>query len=455
MKMLAKYINRIFGIDKKADRARRQGGYVVISLAAIGLFGGAAAAVPVLNRVVGSLNASDTSPVAQSGAACAAEHALWRIENDPTLWTGMTGTPPTTSYQHPACGVLTDADIDVTALDNPPTGDDRFEVALEVSPKELPTNTDVQFTYTLTITNDDIVPHDITRVIIDPKWFFAPDTVSGSTAGITTDDPVRIGGSFFGLQYAKFQWDLATYVTVPPFGGEVQLIFTASDNRGAGSNFNGASVRFDGVGEIFAPNSARVRFQNDSDLLIEQFVSPGVASAGGNTTFDYTIRATNTGSSDITLEWVRGWHDQTFSYVFGSSNLDTGSGPTSFADPSVTSSGWLFDWFSEYVTLDSRARYRWNVPPTTINPGSSVDLTYQMQASLEPGTYFSRASGLTAEQPGGIWALLELSTSTSGETAPIEVYQGFTVTAVHEGTTVEVTGTITATGVEIISWKES
>ena len=120
----------------------------------------------------------------------------------------------------------------------------------------------------------------------------------------------------------------------------------------------------------------------------------------------------------------------------------------------MTSSGWLYDWFSEFVTLDSRARYQWDVPPTTITPGSSIDLTYQMQGNLEPGTYFSRSSGYVSEQPGGIWALLELSTSTSGETAPVEVYQGFTISAVHEGETVEVSGTITATGVDVTSWKE-
>ncbi len=106
------------------------------------------------------------------------------------------------------------------------------------------------------------------------------------------------------------------------------------------------------------------------------------------------------------------------------------------------------------LAVDSRTRYRWDVPPTTITPGSSIDLMYQMQSTLEPETYFSRASGYVSELPGGFWALLELSSSTTGETAPIEVYQGFTVTATHEGETVEVTGTMTATGVEIISWKE-
>ncbi len=450
MKMLAKRISRLFRIGQSTDSIRRQGGYAVISLATIGLFGASAAAVPVLNRIVGSLNAAETSPVSDSGASCAVEHAMWRLENDPTVWTGMSGSPPTISYTHPACGGTTQANVDIATLDNPPTGADRFEVALEVAPAVVPTNTDVQFVYTLTVTNNDIVPHDITRLVIDPKWFFAPDTVSGTTSGATTADPVRTGGSFFGLEWAKFQWDLFPYVQIEPFGGEVQISFTAQDNRGSGSHFSGGSVRIDGEGEFFAPNSARIRFQNNNDLKIEQFVTPGVVSAGGAVTYDYTIRATNQGSSDITLEWVRAWMDQDFAYQFGTSELES----VSVSDPSITSSGWLFTFFSEFVTLDSRARYQWNLTPTTITPGSSVDLTYQMQATLEPGTYYSRASGYISEQPGGIWALLELSTSTSGETAPVEVYQGFTITVVHEGTTIEVIGTISENGVEVLSWKE-
>lgn len=443
MEKLFKGIASFFRNGRKAEKIRKQAGYVTISLAAIGLFGGIAAAVPVLNRVVGSLSASDTSPVDQSGAACAAEHALWRIENDPTLWTSMTGTPPSTNYQHPACGVLSNADINVTALDSPPSGDDRFRVALEVTPDVVPQSTDVQFTYNLVITNDDTVPHDITRVIVDPLLFFKPDAVPGTVTGITTDDPVETG-CFFG--YCRWQWDLFPYVEVPPFGGEVILSFTAEDNRSFGSHWTGAEVRFDGVGSIDAPNSARLRFQNSNNLTMDQWVTPNIGSAGTPTIFDYTIRATNNGATPLTLEWLRNWSPADFTYVPGSTEFDG----SSFSDPSITSSGWLY----QLITLDSRDRYFWNVPPTTINPGSSVDLTYQLQGSLEPGTYFSRASGYVSEQPGGIFAFLELSTSTTGESAPIEIRQGFTITAVHEGTTVEVTGIVTSGGIEILSWKE-
>lgn len=437
-------IGRIGRFEQRVNRVHRQGGYVVIALAMIGLFGSAAAAAPMLNRVVGSLKASETGPVDQSGAACAAEHALWRLQHDPTLWGVMAGSPPSTTYQTPACGALSNADVDITALDEPPTGDDRFEITLTVSPDVVPQSTDVQFTYTMTVTNNDIVPHDISRVIVDPKWFFKPDAVAGTVSGITTDDPIRTC-TFFGL-FCQWEWDLFPYVEVPPFGGELQLIFTAEENKSFGSNWTGAEVRFDGVGTMSAPNSARIRFQDGNTLIMDQSVTPGFAAAGNLVTYDYTIRASNVGATPLTLEWIRNWSTQDFSYVFGSTEFDGAS----FADPSITSAGWIF----ELITLDSRSRYYWNVPPTTINPGDSVDLTYQLQASLEPGTYFSRASGYVSESPGGIWALLDLSTSTTGETAPIEVNQGFTIIAIHEGNTVEVTGIITANGIEVLSWKE-
>ena len=122
-------------VERRMDQARRQSGYIVISLAMTGLFGGAAAAVPILNRVDSLLSASDTGPVNQSSAAFATEHALLRHRHDPALWGGMTGSPPSISYQHPACGALSNADVDITALEDVPTGDDRFDVALTVTPE--------------------------------------------------------------------------------------------------------------------------------------------------------------------------------------------------------------------------------------------------------------------------------------------------------------------------------
>ncbi len=428
---------------KNQRHVRRQTGYVVLSLAIIGLFGATAGAAPILNRVVGSLNASDTSPVSQSGAACAAEHALWRLEHDPSLWSSMSGSPPSITYQTPACEVLTDADVTISALEDAPTGDDRFRVTLTVSPDVVPQSTDVQFTYTLTVTNDDVVPHNISRVIVDPKWLFKPTAVAGTVSGITTSDPA-ITGCFLG--FCQWQWDFATYVEVPAFGGEVQLVFTAEDNKSFGSHWTGAEVRFDGIGDINAVNSARVRFQDFNTLDIEEFVTPTSVGAGGLVTYDYTIRVTNSDPSPLTLEWICHWAPAQFSYIAGSTEFDGAI----FTDPAETHSGWLYQLF----TLDSRARYFWNVPPTLINPGDSIDLTFQMQASLEPGTYFSRASAYVAEAPGGIFALLDLSRATTGEIAAIEVHQGFTVVAVHEGHMVEVTGTVTANGIEVLSWKE-
>lgn len=444
---------RAKAFDRKGEQIRRQGGYVVISLAAIGLFGSAAAAAPILNRVVGSITASESGPVNQSGATCAAEHALWRLKHDPSVWGTMSGSPPSVSYQQPACDALTNADITIGAMHTPPTGNDRFKLALTVSPDEVPEDTDVQFTYTLSITNDDILPQYVSRVQVDPKLFFKPDAVPGTTTGITTADPVKdTHSAFFGtFKWIDYTWDLYPPVEVPPFGGEIHLSFTAEDNEN-GSQFAGASAWFDGIGEISTPNATRVRFQdNNPDLIIEEFVTPDLVPAGVDTTFDYTLRTTNTGEAPLTLDWFRSWHATDFNYVSGSTVFDG----VPFSDPSSNSGGFIVDLVLVALTQESRTRYRWNVPPTTINPGESIDLTYKMQGSLQPGMFYSRASALVEEAPGNIFeGVFELSTHTSGETAPIEATQGFTVTAIHEGNTVIVTGTITEDGIEIESWKE-
>jgi hypothetical protein len=120
MRQILSRIKSFIRIDRKRRSFRRQGGYVVISLAAIGLFGGIAAAAPVLNRAVGSLKANDASPSNQSGARSAAEHAMWRLKNEPSLWSSMTGEPPAIDYTFAVVGSSVDANVDIIALSAPP-----------------------------------------------------------------------------------------------------------------------------------------------------------------------------------------------------------------------------------------------------------------------------------------------------------------------------------------------
>ena len=451
MKKLLKRVKDFFQVQQKAQKLRQQSGYVVISLAAIGLFGGTAAAVPVLNRIVGSLNASDAGPASLSGASCAAEHALWRLENDPTVWTSMSGSPPSVTYQTPACGVFSDADVTVAVLEDPPTGDDRFQLALTVDPPVVDSGVDSQFTYTMSVTNDDYVPHYITRVRYDPTLLWRPDVVDGTTTGISTSDPTRVENCFFIWCWVYYDWDLYPYVEVPAFGGQVELNFTAEENT-SGSQYAGGSVWFDGIGQVEAPNTTRVRFETiNPQLLVEETVTPTVVFAGNATTFDYHVKVTNNDTVPLTLEWIRSWHDQDFSYVYGSAEFEG----VPIADPDIFSQGPFFDFLSLHVTLDSRARLRWNLTPTSINPGDSIDLTFQMQGSLQPGMYHSRASAYVSESPANWFeGAFELSSHHSGETAPVEVIQGFTVSADHEGTSVEVEGNVTESGIEVTNWKE-
>ena len=442
MRTLLKRIASFVRLNEKSKDFRRQGGYVVISLAAIGLFGGIAAAAPVLNRAVGALKSSDSSAVSQSGASSAAEHALWRLRNDPSLWSSMTGTPPMTTYTYDVLDSDTDANVEVESLTPPPVED--LRVAMTVSPDVIEPSSSGQFTYTMTVTNDDIVSHQIDRVRVS-TIVWDPDLVSGSVSGMTTDDPSTSCTYFFVLLYCRWTW--YPYDTVAGFGGESTLTWTAEDSKSGGSFFATAEVLFNNGETIEAPNSARVRFQTLNALDVYETVTPSSSAAGTTTTYDYTLTIENNSSDPLTLEWIRHWADPALSYVPNSSEFE-GSPIT---DPSQVSSSWIYSLF----TLDSRYRYQWSVLPTEINPGETKVLTFQMQGSLEPGTYYSRASVLVEEAYGGIFASLDLSTSTSGESAPITILQGFTVTAEHDGATVEVTGIVTADGIEILSWKES
>jgi hypothetical protein len=440
MRQILKRIASFVRTDDKKKELKRQGGYVIIALAAIGLFGGIAAAAPILNRAINSLNASDTRAAGQSGAGSAAEHALWRLKNDPTLWSAMTGTPPTTSYTDPVLGSDTDANVTVTSLTPPPTDDRR--VAMTVTPDIIAPGGG-QFTYTMTVTNDSIQAQQINRVRVT-TILWDPDDVSGTVSGMTSDDPTTSCTYFLILLYCRWTW--YPNAAVAGFGGESTLRWTAEDNKSGGSYFATAEVLFNDGETISSPNSARVRFQTLNSLDVTEFATPNMVPAGSTTTYNYTMRIENSGDDPLTIQWLRHWSPTGLSYVSGSSRLDG----TVISDPSATHSSWLYSLF----TLDSRDRYQWSIDPTEINPGETKVLTFQMQGDLEPGTYYSRASVLVEEALGGIFAALDLSTSTSGEVAPITTLQGFTVTAQHEGSTVVVTGNITAGGIDITSWKE-
>jgi hypothetical protein len=125
------------------------------------------------------------------------------------------------------------------------------------------------------------------------------------------------------------------------------------------------------------------------------------------------------------------------------------------AEPSLMDSWWLQQFFTIFVH-EFRKLYNFPISTnTSINPGESADLTYKAQGDLEPGVHYSRASVLLAAEPNTlVWQNLVQSADTTGETAPIEVTQGFTITATHEGVTVEVTGIITENGIEVLSWRE-
>jgi hypothetical protein len=454
MSQILSRIKSFLRIDRTRRGFKRQGGYVVIALAAIGLFGGIAAAAPVLNRAVGSLKANDASPSNEGGARAAAEHAMWRLKNDYALWSGMTGEPPTTGYTFTVAGSGEDAQIDIIALSAPPGNP--FTVELTSTPDIVSGGGTV--TYTLTVTNNGVEAHQLERITAYTIGW-APEIVNNSSSinGQAINNPSRTTStSCFVLVQTdcKYTWSLVTPVSISPFGGELLMTWQARVWQFSGTHILPVTVDIVNEGTFPAIEAARVTVGSDSGLTVEEFVTPNERSAGVNTVYDYTVRVSNNGDEDLTLEWIRHWSTPQLIYKEGTAEFNGNP----IGDPEETKGGFFYQlavFLYELLSYDSRDRYQWYVPTTVITPGEHVDLTFQMEGGLTPGIYYSRGSALVEEAPGGNFlGLLELSTTSSGETAQITISQGFTITAVHDGQTVIVSGYIMPDGIDILSWKE-
>jgi hypothetical protein len=252
---------------------------------------------------------------------------------------------------------------------------------------------------------------------------------------------------------------LPSPVTIDPFGGEQTLSWTGTAFIVTGTFTMPAEVHIVGEGTFASEDVAQVRIGGtDLDLDVQESVTPNERSAGVNTVYDYTLTVTNNDSSAVTVDWLRHWAPSDLSYRFGTSEING----TPVADPNGVSGGWLYrlsDFLSKIFTFDYRDRYVWDVPPTVINPGEQLVLTFEMEGGLDPGIYHSRGEVLVDEAPGGViedlvGTLLQLATAQSGEAAEITISQGFTITATHNGHQVIVSGYVMPDGIDILSWKE-
>jgi len=389
----------------------------------IGLLVGTSLATPAMQLVVSSFT-STTGSSASIDARSAAEHALWRLRYDPTVHTEMTGSPPETDY---ILGFPNgDAAINILASSDPPA-DNGLTASLQVTPNSIPEDTPTTVTYTLTLTNDDITTHDVTRFEANPSGSFSPDYLTGTTTGATTQNPV--------YQSSEWRWELLTPITVDGFGGTTSITWQMSVDEDDGQYWVRGSVRVDGIGTVDAPLSGSVRATETNDLDITTVVTPNEVIAGSTQTYSFTIEVTNNSADDYTPEFIKHWTSTIFDHDTGTS---TGM---SIADPS-----------RNHDVINARWEWTWNVTGVTIAPAATASLSFDMTATLLPNTYFA-TSGIRVEEDEE--ANGQETTVSTGDTAPITVVRSFTITATHNGETVTIVANVTASGVEVISWVES
>lgn len=397
----------------------------MLAFALMGLAGSTLLAMPVLARATNDLHVEASTSVRSSNAAVsAAEHALWRIENDSDFLASMTGQPPTASYTLTLSGG--DTEITVTSSSLGAEGDG-VSAYLSVAPNQVPEEVATTVTFTLRIVNDDVEPHVVTRAEADPRQY-SPVYQMGTTTGFTTIDPIYTG--------SRWRWDIVPGVTVPGFGGELSMQWQMTVDEGDGNYWTGASIRVADVGSISAPMSANIRvIDSATDIDIVSSVTPSQVSAGSIETFVHTITLTNNGTAPYTAEWIKYHGSRDLDYVTGSTSGITNT------DPQV-----------HHDVINDRSVHTWDVNPTVLLPGVPQQITFSTEGALLPGTVFSIASMRTTadeSSPGST------PTVTSGETAPITAIRSFSINVVFESHVIDVEATLGSAGVDVITWERS
>lgn len=407
------------------QRAAGQRGFSTLALALIGLVVGSSLAVPALQIASSGTLISSVGPSASVDARSAAEHALWRLRYDPTVHDEMTGSPPETTY---ILGFPSgSASVTIVASSDPPA-DNGMTASLLVTPNMIPEETLTTITYTLTLTNDDIEAHDVTRFEADPHGSFNPAYLTGTTTGATTQDPV--------YQAGRWRWNLVTPASVTGFGGTTSISWQMSVDEDDGQYWTRGTVRVDNIGNVDAPLSGSLRVTEINDLTVSTSVTPTEVVAGSPQIYTYTIDITNTDDNDTyTLEFVKHWTSTLFDH-----NTGTTTG-ISTADPS-----------RNHDVINNLWEWTWNITGITVSPSSTVSLSFDMTATLLPNTYFV-SSGIRVEED--LNSNGQETTAATGDTAPITVVRSFTITTTHNGKTVTVVAYVTASGVQVISWVES
>ena len=275
-----------------------------------------------------------------------------------------------------------------------------LSISKTVTPPNAQPNTQTTFTYTITIKNEgtDTVFLAHIRDYLPPYFTF----VSGTTAGITTDNPVVSNDNAprsCGASPYTLDWDLSPLIQFE-VGRELTLTFNAQGTLPDGTYYNQAMVSYqpwwDGfslVG-IYTPYTAEATVGTGipkcgyhADILVSKEVTPSAADLGVETEFTYTINIENTTAGDYLIQQIEDLLPPSFVYVMSSTSGITSSNPSQAMDPGL-----------------QRWRLTWGDGPEgpplfTLSGGQTAILVFKATGTLAEGVNYLNEVSATFETP--------------------------------------------------------
>lgn len=325
----------------------------------------------------------------QYAAMAGSEHAIYRLVHDPGYADSLPKGIPT-EYTITVGGEA----VLVTVLKhaNPPPPPEipptihgyEFHATKTVEPSTADPYIPTTYTYTITITNMDNETETLKSI-----WDRLPSGftyVSGSSIGISSQDPALVSG--------VLKWDLGPHFVDFQAGESKTQTFQAQASVGTGNYGNEAWVE-PGGGKTSSGMTAKVTVGSPPSTLwegahatIEKTVDPTIVPAETPVTVNYTIIFTSTGNQVLTLTAVKDFLPVGgLLYVPG-----TTTGLTT-QDPSTT---------MKPTPEGDRQQLEWR-PNITIQPGEQKSLSYQASGTLIPGDYYSEVWATFQQIPDDLY----------------------------------------------------
>ena len=337
----------------------------------------------------------------------AAEHAMYRLLYEAGYVNSLPLNQPV-SYTIALNG--TDVEVTVTKTNEPPPAP---TVPVPESGRELRTESTVQpqtanpgllTTFTFEITVFNMSSTNMTLDTIYDQLHSGFSYVSGSSIGITTNDPLDEGDIL--------KWQDLNYTTPPE--GSVTLTFQASATSTEGVYCNETYVDPGGRSKTTSGLTAQITVGSPGATLCDgagadltKSVIPAIIPSQTAGTFAYSISVENTGDVPLNLSSLRDLLPAGFTYVSGSS-----AGITS-ANPSVSNAS-------------GRWELTWAISPTLVlQPRETKTEVFQATATPASGQYYNDTWAIFDEIPYELY---------TWPTAPVEA-MGVAETSSTDGKT--------------------